>query len=142
MKIKNTKTDKVFSLAIREAYNWTCQCCGKQSPNNEYGFIDAAHCFSRRHRFTRWYPVNVAALCRACHLKQTNEPDLHVTFWKQFLGEDYGNMRELKNSLHKVTKKDEEAIHKHYKAELERIKELRMNGKVGPIELEIPGELL
>ena len=142
MKIKRSNADKHFSNAVREASNWVCSCCGKQSPNCEYGMMDNAHCFSRRHRFTRWHPTNTTTLCRACHLRQTDTPDEHVTFWRNLLGEDYNLMRELSQTMQKVTKKDELLIVQHYKDEMKRIKELRMKGNQGNIKLNIPEVLL
>ena len=142
MKIKRNNADKWFSQAVREAADWTCQCCGKQSIDSDNGMMDNAHCHSRSTRLTRWHPLNTVCLCRACHMRQTNDPFEHTSFMREYFGEDVDNMRTLGRSLQKVTKKDELLIVKHYKSEVQRIRELRMNGVQGKIEVEIPKELL
>ena len=72
----------------------------------------------------------------------TDNPFEHVSFMRQFLGEEVDNMRTLSQSLMKVTKKDEKLITQHYKNEIKRIKELRMSGVSGSINLNIPDVLL
>ena len=143
MKIKRNTTDKYFSDAVRMAADYTCQCCSKQSqPPFDNGMIDAAHCHSRHKRATRWHPGNIVCLCRACHMRQTNDPFEHTSFMRSYHGEGVQLMRELSQSLLKITKKDEKLILAHYKAEIKRIKQLRMDGVCGKIELEIPEILL
>ena len=139
MKIKRNNTDKWFSLAIRIAANWTCQATGRYSPPpHENGQIDAAHNVSRRHRATRWHPKNVVCLSRAEHMRQTGDPHAHCEFMKQYFGEDYQLMRELSQSLMKITKKDEAEILAHYKKEVARIKQLRSEGVGCKIDLIVP----
>lgn len=124
MKIKNSPADKWFALAVKEGLKWTCQCCGKMSPNSEHGFIDLAHNFSRRHRLIRWRVENATALCRGCHMRMTQDPDEHVAFFKKLKGEDYYTMRTLRNSLQKVSKKDEALVAAHYKSEYKRLQSI------------------
>ena len=143
MKIKRNNTDRWFSLAIRMAANWTCQATGRYSPPpHDNGQMDAAHNVSRRNRATRWHPANVVCLSRAEHMKQTDDPHLHCQFMKQYFGEDYELMRELSQSMMKITKKDEADILAHYKKEVARIKQLRAEGIEGKTILNIPEVLL
>lgn len=143
MKIKRNNTDKWLSDAVRLAADWTCQATGRCSPPpHDNGQIDCAHNVSRRHRMTRWHPLNVVCLSRAEHMKQTDDAHRHCEFMKQYFGENYQLMRELSQSMHKITKKDEKEIVAHYKNEVKRIKELRGNGITGKIELNVPDILL
>ena len=143
MKIKRDNTDKWFSDAVRLAADYTCQATGKHSPPPfDNGAMDCAHNISRRHRATRWHPKNAVCLSRAEHMAQTDDPYRHVEFMRQYFGEDCQLMRELANSMFKITKKDEAEIVKHYKNEIKRIQKLRGEGVLGVIELEIPEVLL
>ena len=143
MKIKRNKTDKAFSDAIRMAADYYCQATNKHSPPPfDYGQMDCAHNISRRHRSTRWHPMNAVCLSRGEHMKQTDDPYRHCEFMRQYFGESCQLMRELANSMMKITKKDEELIFKHYKSEIQRIIKLRDNGVMGKIELEVPETLL
>lgn len=143
MKIKRNKTDAAFSLAIREAHNFTCQCCGKVSDErNSNGYTDCAHNFSRTNKLIRWNVHNATCLCRTCHMRMTSDPDEHVTFFKRLKGEEYYNMRDLRNSLQKVTKKDEDAILLHYKKEIEKMRHARKDDYRIIYKLENPKEIL
>ena len=142
MKIKRDKYDKIMSEAVREANDWTCEKCGKQSIGHVYGFMDNAHNFSRRYATTKLDPRNTALLCRACHFELTENPHDHVKFFKQLKGEDYYIMEQMRHVKNMLKKHDKDEIYKHYLRELDRIKDLRFNGYQGKIELEIPEALL
>ena len=143
MKIKRNKLDEIFSNVVREAYNWTCQCCGKESIKGVNGMMDAAHNFSRRHKFTRYDPRNVVCLCRSCHMRMTADPDEHVTFMKKHFGENYGLMRAIaKTGIDKLYASDIAAIEKHYKTVLEDMKSLRLMGEMKTLDIPVPDVLL
>ena len=145
MAIKRTAADIAFSNAIREGSDFTCQNegqveglepCGvnlRHSPQT----MDCSHVFSRKHRNTRWHPLNALCLCRSCHSKVSDRPLIHAEFVKAIKGEDnYWRVMRLHNQVLKLPKSAEKDIAKHYRSELKRIESKRNAGHTGYIEVK------
>jgi 5-methylcytosine-specific restriction endonuclease McrA len=65
MKIRVSKLDAEFALAIKERDGWKCRRCGRSKAQG--WAIHAAHVFSRRIKATRWDAQNLFSLCFVCH---------------------------------------------------------------------------
>ena len=57
----------------------TCRRCGATG-------CDWAHIFSRRYKLIRWNPDNSMALCRGCHMWQTQNPIEGDIFFSEQIG--------------------------------------------------------
>ena len=137
-RMKIDKYDKIFSQVVREAADWECEICHRSNIR-----MECSHDRSRRYVLTRYDPRNAICSCSGCHRRTTESADDHVESFRRIKGSEVRQlMRELSNSRGRLKKFEREAIHKHYKRELGRIKALRMNGKVGKIEVEVPEVLL
>ena len=91
----------------------------------------------------RYDPRNAICLCATCHYETTNKPKIHSNVFTRTLGGENRQITlELANGIRKLYKHDKDAIYKHYKQELEKIKKLRAQGHQGKIEIEIPEVLL
>jgi hypothetical protein len=146
-------TDTVFSKAVRESYNHTCQAVniwykgeGDDSlvlyeycplcKNVEGGADDCAHYYGRRYRGGRWYPDNVVALCRGIHMYIDTHESIKVDFFRRHLGDTRHDM--LVERLHRnfhYTGFNRWEMCQHYKADEKRIQDERKAGKKGYIPL-------
>ena len=134
MKIKINKTDTIFSKCIRERDNHTCQWCGRQD-----GTLQCSHIFGRRHLATRWHPDNAKCLCFSCHRRWHENPVDAFKWVEGYLGDGLLQIvREQAHSVRKLTKADREDIHRHYKAEYDRLQSERNEGKQGRLTLGNP----
>lgn len=143
--MKLDKYDRRFSLIVRESADWTCEICYIQSrPESMLNKkMECSHDRGRRHVLTRYDPRNAICSCSSCHRKTTEDHDYHVEQFTRIKGgETRRIMRELSQPGGKLKKWEKEEIYQHYKKELERIKQLRMDGVIGKIEIEVPKILL
>ena len=134
MKVKIRKSDKLFAIAVKDAVDWFCQSCGKNC--NDGSLLDCAHNFSRRSSWTRHDPRNVAALCRGCHMKFTQEPHDHVEFFKTL--PHYDLMMVRAKGVFKRPKDYEAQMVAHWGREITRVGDKRMDGITSDIELRVP----
>ena len=143
--MKRTKEDKIVSDLIREANDWVCEICGKQSRPEHLSTwrMECSHDRSRRHALTRYHPDNLICSCSGCHRKTTEDHYYHEKEFTRIKGGEVRQiMREMSHIGGRLKKADKELVYQHYKREFERIKQLRMDGVCGKIELEIPEILL
>lgn len=64
-------------------------------------------------------------------------PDEHTNLYLRIFGATaHQTLNEKANRIMRRRKADLEALHKHYKAELARLKELRAEGRQGRIDFE------
>ena len=143
--MKRDKYDITFSDLIREAADWCCAICGRQSRPEDMATwrMECSHDRSRRYVLTRYDHRNAICSCSGCHRKTTEDHDYHVEAFRQIKGqEDRTIMRELSMSMGRLKKWEKDDIRKHWQAEMLRIKNLRLNGITGKIELNIPETLL
>ena len=136
MGVKRDATDKAFSDAIRESYDYTCCACNANH-RHEPAYIHCAHVHTRKHRSTRWNSeYGAVALCAKCHRRFTDFPVEWGDFVRRYLGDDnYDHAKRLAWEVRKYTKAEQLEIRRHYKEELERIKQLRAEGETGYIRL-------
>lgn len=138
-RIKEATLDQTFSLCIRESYDWACQhprCpqCGNHRMDN--GGLECSHYYGRRYRGGRWHPDNCLALCHAVHAYIDTHPSEQVDLMRRHLG-DTGHdiLVERMQSTFKYTPAEKWEMHQHYKAELDRMRQLRLGGERGYISL-------
>ena len=133
--IKRTMADVYFSKAVREAQDYICESCGHYG-RHEPQAMDLSHYFGRRHKRTRFEPLNASCLCRGCHNRLGESPHDHRAFIEDKLGpQKYGILVELHNQIVKIPKAVEKEIAKYYRQEEARIKAERDNGATGVISI-------
>lgn len=134
--LKRSPLDAVFSDLIRESYDWTCQFSGLQFPERKGRDVHCSHFISRGYNATRWFPDNCVCLSAASHDYLGKNPDEHDAFMRRHLGDTrYEMLRERKRQIFRYRPHDKKAMQKHYRDELERIRELRVKGVCGPVEV-------
>jgi len=112
MKIKIDPLDKLFAkvILLRDKY---CRRCGGS------GGLQTSHFHGRSKRSVRWDEDNAVLLCFGCHQYFHSQPQEHVEWFKQRLGEEkYNNLR---GRMRQIGKPDKVLIGLYLK---ERIKEL------------------
>jgi len=124
MKLK--PSDTWFSKCVRHSKNWTCEKCGKFYPDamatGKAQGLDCSHIFGRSYSSTRYWKQNAQALCAACHRWYHSEPTESGEWIKKTIGmKEYKELVVKKNTIIKVTKKDEKEISKHYRQEYRRM---------------------
>ena len=136
-----TPADHWFSLCVRTRANWTCEHCGKQYPEGAQGF-HCHHYYGRgKYWSVRFEPLNCVAICFFCHNLFHENPD-HQREWQEkrlgavkyeILKEKAYNLT-LAKEIKRTKGKGE--IASHFKAEYERLLQLRSSGVTGRIEFE------
>lgn len=105
MKIKISRTDKLFSQYIRQRDKWKCIACGRNFSDN-HGGLQCSHYWSRRHNSTRYDPENCDSLCFTCHQRWGGDyRDEYKAFKIKQLGEQ--GYKALEIRAHTYQKKDE-----------------------------------
>lgn len=144
--IKIENPDVWFSLCVRERADWMCQNCEKKYepwftakglPANPG--LHCSHYIGRGNYSVRFDPYNADAHCFGCHQKFEGNPHAFM-MWKseQLGGFVYDILIEKSNDivLGKQARREKREIAAHYKAEFERMRELRLQGKVGRINFQ------
>ena len=132
--IKRTPLDAIFSDVIRESWDWTCAASGIVFSDRKGRDVHCSHFVSRINLATRWYPDNAFCLSASMHKRFSENPDEHTAFVKKILGDvRYGELIARKKKIVRYRKPDKQAMQAHYKAELERLRDMRMAGHVGYI---------
>ena len=135
MAIKICPADAAFSKCVREAAWWRCQRCDAQHQEKSRG-LHCAHFMSRGHWGTRFDPNNVAALCYGCHSHMDSHPYEKTAWFEDLLGIGMAEIvREKANRPAHGIKKFKADIAKHYRAELKRLQQLRLDGATGVLEV-------
>jgi len=130
--MKRDSLDAAFSDLIREAWDWTCARCGRQFPERKGKDVHASHFYSRQFNSTRWFVDNAVCLCATCHDYVGKHPDDHVSLIRRVLGDTrYQWLQARKRLIVRYRAADKKAMRKHYSAELERIKAMRLEGHTG-----------
>ena len=130
MGIKRTKWDKVFSDAVRERDNWTCQRCRKYYPEGNRQGLHCSHFFGRRKYSVRFDFVNAEALCYGCHQYFTSNPQHHREHKIRKIGSREFQKLEVRSNTTGSKRDMLSDIHyKYLKQRLEKYKERNENGK-------------
>lgn len=134
--VKRSPADMAFSLCVREAQDWVCECCGKELERGSMG-LHCSHIFSRRHRTIRWCKENAQALCFSCHQWYGGNPADSGRWVEEVMGEGAIEiLREKRDSKVKVSKLEEKDIAKHYREQHKILLERRANGQEGPLDFD------
>lgn len=136
--VKIKTVDKYFSRCIRERNNWTCERCGSKHETNSMG-LHCSHFHGRGKWATRFDPDNCFSLCYGCHSYLGGHPEEHRRFAEARLGAGMIQIlqeRVNNSSLGRLAKRSEAQIRKHYREELNRMKEARMLDSESRIEVE------
>ena len=137
MAVKINPADKWFSKCVREAAEWKCECCGTQYEEGTSG-LHCSHYFGRRANGVRYCPDNALSHCWGCHMKLGSNPDDFREWMVNKVGEGMIDILRQKREdigLAKSIKKNLKDVAKHYKAEYERLKSLRMAGEKGQLDI-------
>lgn len=136
--VKIKAADQYFSRCVRERAGWRCERCGAQHQEKSMG-LHCSHFHGRGKWGLRFDPDNCEALCYGCHSFMGANPSLHDARMLEKLGEGlYKILQERANdsSLGRMAKRSEAQIRKHYRAELDRMKDARLQGNDGRIEFD------
>lgn len=124
--MKRDKFDIIFSNSIRLRDNFTCTRCKKYYPENERQGLHCSHIFSRRHKATRWEPLNATSHCFYCHQYLGGNPVLFEQWSRENLGSLVVDMLiEKHQRIIKLTKKDKVEMYKFMKEEYQRMLKIR-----------------
>ncbi len=132
--MKIDKYDRTTSEVVRASADFTCEICGIQNDT-----MQTMHDISRTYVITRYDSRNLICGCAACHFATTKDPYLHAESFKRIKGVEENQLnRQRAHSGDRLKPFEKDEIRAHWKAELKRIKEMRLNGVMGKIELEVP----
>ena len=139
--VKVATLDTIFSLAVREQYDYICaypHCpeCGNHSLR-ENGGIECSHYHKRRYRSGRWHPDNCLALCHPIHQKIDNSPQhVHADLMKKILG---GTRFEILTyrlmGTFRYRPQDRWEMTAHYRAQEKKMTRQRLDGQQGTLIL-------
>jgi hypothetical protein len=136
--VKIKAADQYFSRCVRERASWCCERCGAQHQEKSMG-LHCSHYHGRGRWGVRFDPDNCEALCYGCHSYVGSHPYEHEKRIKEKHGSGlYEILLQKANdtSLGRIAKRSESEIRKHYRLELERMKEQRALGVTGRIEFD------
>lgn len=140
-KIKNETIDDLLRKCVRERDDWTCQYSNLVDANGQMTkqstIIETCHIFGRRTLSMRWHPDNLISLSKDWHRFFTENP----REWRKWVEWKLGTVRywALQGRFNqydiKYTPDDRKAIAEHFRAEFERLCELRNDGARGRLAL-------
>ena len=145
-KVSLNAVDLSFRLAVRESYDYICQfpecpdCQNVQMRPETMcqvaGGLEVAHGHGRRKSGGRWHPDNCILLCHDRH----RYLDLHEAekwdFWRRHLGDGaYEMLMERMRGQYRYRDYHRAEISKHYRDEERRVKQERLDGAEGVIEI-------
>lgn len=134
MAIKRDKYDKIFSDLVRDAAQFTCQRCGREDSK-----MELAHNLGRRATWTRYDPRNAACLCTTCHFRIDENAYEKISLFTRLKGQETCElMRQRFSASFKTPKGFKDEIYEHYKNEVKRLKEIRMENYTAPFTVEVP----
>lgn len=138
MALKRDKYDAVFSELVRERTNWICDYCG-QHFQHERAKLHCSHFKSRRHKATRYHPLNSFSHCVGCHRKLGEDPYEFTAHAEITYGEmTISKIAMLANTPVKLKVGEMDEIYCQMKSELKRMKAMRLQGYSGRIEFFLP----
>ena len=103
MKVRISRQDAEFSLAIRDRDGWRCRKCHKQYQRGDRG-LHAAHIVGRGNKELRFDPMNCLALCYRDHLFWAHSNPIEFAEWvKKELGtKEYARLKRIGATPRKV----------------------------------------
>lgn len=140
-KAAKAEADRWFSLARREAADWSCQFVHEGTHCN-LAFIpptkelQCSHIQGRGNNATRFRVENALSLCASHHAWVEIRPLNHAILAEHYIGKDgYEELVRLSNMTVHYRKDDFIQIAKHFHDEFYRVRESRAAGHCGYIEL-------
>lgn len=134
--IKRDSTDAIVSDVVREAADWCCERCQMPFPDRKSRNCHASHFISRKYNSVRFFPDNLTCLCGACHDLLGKDPYEHAKFMETKLGlVRLEELRQRKQRVVRYRNGDKAEMRKHYRGELERLRDLRTAGAVGVLSV-------
>ena len=131
--VKISPTDTAFSKCVRVRDNWVCQKCGRCYPRNSSD-LHCSHNFLRGYRNIRWHPLNAMALGFTCHRWYGDNPTDARLWLENKIGVDMvAELRRLRDTPLKISKKTEKELAAHYRRELKTMEAKRAAGISGRI---------
>jgi len=131
--VRISPADTAFSKCIRERDDRFCQRCGRRYPKNSAD-LHCSHNFSRRYRNIRWHPLNAMALGLTCHRWYGGSPRYSALWLENKIGlAGVEELRRLRDTPLKISKKTEKEIAAHYRRELKIMEAKRAAGISGRI---------
>lgn len=91
MKSKFASLDLLFSEFIRKRAMPRCERC--LTVKTTWKQLQCSHFYGRRKRSVRWDEDNGTGLCGACHLYFTANPNEHVEWQKERLGDRFDDLK-------------------------------------------------
>lgn len=144
--IKIHPADKYFSLCVRERSNWTCDYAGTVFSDGQMTTkapgLECSHYYSRGNWGVRFEQLNAFAHSTGSHFHLGGRPTEFEAWAKERLGSSFEVLIELANcpnrgKEYKRANKGrgkKNALASHYRAEFDRMRELRNDGHQGRIE--------
>ena len=135
--VKIKAADKYFSQCVRERAGWTCERCGSYKPEGQRMGLHCSHYHGRGKWGVRFDPENCESLCYGCHAFLEQHPCEHEKRQREIMGDGGYELlleRARDTSLGRTAKRSEAQIRKHYREELKRMQDLRLQGVTGRIE--------
>lgn len=131
MAIKRDKYDATVSDLVREQADYHCQRCHKHGRHGEWR-MDAAHIFGRRYQSVRYDLDNILCLCFTCHrIVDEDYHEQHLIAVATLGDVRLDQLVQKKNRIQKWLKGEKDEMRDHYKGELKRIKQARLDGECG-----------
>lgn len=141
VRIRIDKADKLFALLVKERAGWVCECCHRHYSRENGRGLECSHFYGRRHKATRWHPMNACAHCTRCHFRLGGDPIEFAAWIEGHLGrQDYARLQVLHNTIYRVPAVLKKQITANLQAELDRLLELRAQGRQGRLEFRSPYE--
>lgn len=99
--------------------------------------------YGRRKRSVRWHPLNAVALTHDEHRYFTENPVAFANWCNAKFGQDHMyRLAMLAAAPRKFSAREKAGLLKHYRAELDRLKTARENGRLGRIEFFWPDPIV
>ncbi len=134
MAIKVTPADAAFSKCVKERASWRCERCGTQYTEGHRG-LHCSHGIGRGTWATRFMGLNAIAACYGCHqLEGGNWMQRALSEWERERIREVANDLMAGKAARKTKGKGD--IAKHYRAQLDEMKQLRECGVTGRIDFE------
>ena len=134
--MKIDAADKWFSKCVRERANWACERCRKWYAEGSPG-LHCSHLFGRRHKATRWHPMNAFAHCYACHQYLGSNPVEFAIWAERYMSPlQVEVVRRLHLAIYKTNAELRRDIARHYQREHASLIERRNGGLHDRLEFE------
>ena len=120
--MKRDKLDALWSQLVRMRAKWCCEFDGKYFGKSRG--LQAAHCFSRGRKSTRYHPDCGTSLCTFHHYYLDGNPILKEQFFRKRLGDKkYEALKKLADKPFKLSQEDRVKIEADLRNKIETLEE-------------------